>query len=45
VIADDSAPFRALYTHYPTQPRIVKDSGRSLADVAATNGAKLADEG
>ena len=37
--------FGVLYTDYPTQRRIVKDSGRFLADVAATNGANLADEG
>jgi beta-glucosidase len=37
--------FGVLYTDYPTQRRIVKDSGRFLADVAATNGASLANEG
>ena len=37
--------FGVLYTDYPTQRRIVKDSGRFLADVAASNGGALADEG
>jgi beta-glucosidase len=37
--------FGVLYTDYPTQRRIVKDSGRFLADVAATNGGSLAEEG
>jgi beta-glucosidase len=37
--------FGVLYTDYPTQRRIVKDSGRFLAEVAATNGDNLASEG
>jgi beta-glucosidase len=37
--------FGVLYTDYSTQRRIVKDSGRFLANVAATNGASLANEG
>jgi beta-glucosidase len=36
--------FGVLYTDYPTQRRIVKDSGKLLARVAATNGGAL-DEG
>jgi beta-glucosidase len=37
--------FGVLYTDYPTQRRIVKDSGRFMGAVAATNGANLADVG
>jgi beta-glucosidase len=33
--------FGVVYMHYPTQRRIVKASGRFLAEVAATNGAAL----
>ncbi len=33
--------FGIVYTDYPTQRRIVKDSGRFYAEVAATNGARL----
>jgi beta-glucosidase len=36
--------FGVVYTDYPTQRRIVKDSGKLLARVAATNGGAL-DEG
>ncbi|HUY79643.1 MAG TPA: GH1 family beta-glucosidase [Ktedonobacterales bacterium] len=33
--------FGVIYTNYPTQGRIVKDSGRYLAEVAQTGGARL----
>lgn len=36
--------FGVVYTDFPTQRRIIKDSGRFLAEVAATNGASLGDE-
>ena len=36
--------FGVVYVDYPTQRRIVKNSGRFLAEVAATNGARLDQE-
>jgi beta-glucosidase len=37
--------FGVIYTDYPTQRRIAKDSARFLAEVAATNGGSLTSEG
>ncbi len=36
--------FGVVYTDFPTQRRIVKESGRFLAEIAATNGAALGEE-
>jgi beta-glucosidase len=36
--------FGVVYTNFETQQRIVKESGRFLAEVAATNGAALSEE-
>ena len=36
--------FGVVYTDFPTQRRIVKESGRFLAEVAATNGGALGEE-
>jgi len=36
--------FGLYYTDYPTQRRILKDSGRYMTEVAATNGANVRDE-
>jgi beta-glucosidase len=36
--------FGLFYTDYPTQRRILKDSGRFMAEVTATNGAALTED-
>jgi beta-glucosidase len=41
-VARGYAPhFGVIYTDYPTQRRIIKDSGRYLSEVARSNGANV----